>query len=95
MALVNYGFKRKYHVCGIPQEVFHEGLCVQLAMKFFCLETFMVYSMLTCDIGCLPELKMVICHRLFSNPFQCMAKLGTIRLDMLLYNFSGRIIDNL
>ena len=41
MALFRYGFKREYvEFC----ESFHEGLCVQLTAKFFCLETFVVYS---------------------------------------------------
>ena len=41
MALFRYGFKREYvEFC----ESFHEGLCVQLTAKCFCLETFVVYS---------------------------------------------------
>ena len=43
MALFKYGFKRKYE--GF-REFFHKGLHVQLAVKLFCLETFMLYSML-------------------------------------------------
>ena len=43
MALSRYGFKIKY-VCGIPRNIFHKDLRVQLATKLFCLETFMAYG---------------------------------------------------
>ena len=41
MALFKYGFKRKYE--GF-RKFFCKGLSVQLAVKLFCLETFIVYG---------------------------------------------------